>query len=550
MDDKEKDKLLENLPACAAEYITLVIKKMRYRKKVRADVMSELAAHFEDELRDCKTDEEKEQKAQRLIENFGDPKLLAILMRRAKKRCRPLWRTIAARTFQAAGVLILCLTLYTAWFLSGKPRVTINYVDQFNRMVRPTADESLNAAPLYDEAAKRYEKNLQDCNELAKLSGKKFHKLTDEQKPTVEKWLADNKEILDVVVAGSNKPYFWQTFNGDENTDLMSILMPFLGNYRHLAYALHWRAQSNAEKGNFKDAFDDIKTVYRVGRHLTADKGTFVEQLVGMAFKALSVGTLRDILGHNRIDSVTLAAIQNDFEQLIANNDFTVSIEAEKLFVYDEAQRCFTDDRFGGGHLYLKKVAEFSLGEPNYPNLRLFETLMNKGPVRILFTHPNKQQTMETADRYYTFFEKIAHKTPAQVKAEGIIIDEQEMKIVKGNVLLETLVPATRKVIEIGYRNKVDVESTLPLIAILRYKQDVGDYPENLDKLVETGYLKKIPIDPFSDKPLGYKKTSDNFIIYSFGENCQDDDGQPDRDKEGKIIPFPDKGDWIFWPVE
>ena len=89
-----------------------------------------------------------------------------------------------------------------------------------------------------------------------------------------------------------------------------------------------------------------------------------------------------------------------------------------------------------------------------------------------------------------------------------------------------------------------------PLIAILRYKQDFGEFPENLDKLVETGYLKKIPIDPFSDKPLAYKKTDDNFIIYSFGSNCQDDGGQPDRYGDGKIKPFSDKGDWIFWPVE
>jgi hypothetical protein len=36
-------------------------------------------------------------------------------------------------------------------------------------------------------------------------------------------------------------------------------------------------------------------------------------------------------------------------------------------------------------------------------------------------------------------------------------------------------------------------------------------YPENLDKLIEISYLKNIPIDPFSDKPLAYKKTENNF---------------------------------------
>ena len=33
---------LRHLPKCAGEYIKLVIKKMRYRKQVRADVLGEL----------------------------------------------------------------------------------------------------------------------------------------------------------------------------------------------------------------------------------------------------------------------------------------------------------------------------------------------------------------------------------------------------------------------------------------------------------------------------------------------------------------------------
>ena len=90
MKKKEKDKLFDNLPTCAAEFIKFVIKKMRYRKNVRAEVMAELAAHFEDELKECKTDQEKQQKAKQLITDFGDVKLLAVLLRRAKKRCRPL----------------------------------------------------------------------------------------------------------------------------------------------------------------------------------------------------------------------------------------------------------------------------------------------------------------------------------------------------------------------------------------------------------------------------------------------------------------------------
>ncbi|MHC4680353.1 MAG: DUF1700 domain-containing protein [Planctomycetota bacterium] len=130
-DDSKKS---ESLPLSVTEFLDTLLKKMRYRRKVRQDVRAELAVHFEDELKGCATDEEKQKKAKQLIADFGDLKLLAILIRRAKKRCRPLWRTVAARTFQAIGVLLFCLVVYTIWFSCGEPTIRNDYVAMFNRV--------------------------------------------------------------------------------------------------------------------------------------------------------------------------------------------------------------------------------------------------------------------------------------------------------------------------------------------------------------------------------------------------------------------------------
>ena len=64
---------------------------------------------------------------------------------------------MVVRTFQTAGIIIVCFIFYVVWFLSGKPVITTDYVAELNRMVRPVADESLNAAPLYVEAAEMCE---------------------------------------------------------------------------------------------------------------------------------------------------------------------------------------------------------------------------------------------------------------------------------------------------------------------------------------------------------------------------------------------------------
>ncbi|MHC4435160.1 MAG: hypothetical protein ACYTBS_25275, partial [Planctomycetota bacterium] len=57
---------LERLPACGVDFLMQLTKKMRYRQKVREQVRSELAAHFEDDLKDCLTEAQREQRAEKL----------------------------------------------------------------------------------------------------------------------------------------------------------------------------------------------------------------------------------------------------------------------------------------------------------------------------------------------------------------------------------------------------------------------------------------------------------------------------------------------------
>jgi hypothetical protein len=103
---------------------------------------------------------------------------------------------------------------------------------------------------------------------------------------------------------------------------------------------------------------------------------------------------------------------------------------------------------------------------------------------------------------------------------------------------------------ELAYCNKCSTESLIAVIALLRYKKDKGSYPDNLQELVTAGYLKELPLDPYSDKPSVYRRTDDNFILYSLGENFKDDGGEVVR--KGKSIRkwgTSDAGDAVFWPI-
>jgi len=98
---------------------------------------------------------------------------------------------------------------------------------------------------------------------------------------------------------------------------------------------------------------------------------------------------------------------------------------------------------------------------------------------------------------------------------------------------------------ELAWRSKAATDALIAALAILRYKADKGKLPDKLDVLVSRDYVKQLPMDPYSDKPLVYKKTGDNFTLYSLGADFDDDSGtvdQPDRRQQG--------GDMLFWPIE
>ena len=563
------------LPACVAEFIRLVVNKMRYRKIVREEVGAELTAHFEDELKGCKSDAEREQKGGQLIAEFGDAKLLAVLLRRAKKRCRPLWRTAVARTFQTTGIIILCFIVYVVWFFTGKPVITTDYVAELNRIVKPSSDGTLNAAPFYHEAAEVFKELPEDISVLLR---KKYKEVTPEQKQLVEKWLTDDQKIIELVVAGTQKPYYWRTYaskNKQNTSEMISVLIPHLSEFRSLARTLIWRAQLSAEQGRYEEAFDDIKSCYRFGRHLRGD-GLLIEQLVGIAIEAISVQTIRDVLTEHEIDSATLTNLQNDFEQMFVKEDFSVSLIAEEMATYDVIQRTFTDG-LGTDHIIPARLEKLfadvqiisagparggRVSSAEYQQPGFLSGLMllirftsdsiysfGKKTGYILFMHPDKQQTLRAAQQVYDYWETLKVKTPAQIRAEGINPEKEAMEIIKGNLLLEKLVPVLDRITEIIHRHKVNAEATPAIIAILRYYRDTGDYPKDMEQLISGGYLRQLPLDVYSDKPLVYRKTGDSFILYSVGENFEDDGGKLGTDRKGRPRMWDQDGDSVFWPV-
>lgn len=62
-------------------------------------------------------------------------------------------------------------------------------------------------------------------------------------------------------------------------------------------------------------------------------------------------------------------------------------------------------------------------------------------------------------------------------------------------------------------------------LALAAFRHDRGEFPASLDALAP-GYLKSVPLDPFTDKPFHYRRDGAGYLLYSVGENGKDDGGR------------------------
>ncbi|HCO95757.1 MAG TPA: hypothetical protein DIU00_17725 [Phycisphaerales bacterium] len=694
MSDRKSDS--KNLPACAVEYVRRLLKKMRYRRKVRDDVEAELKAHFEDELKDCKSDKERQQRARYLVADFGDMKLLAILLRRAKKRCRPLWRTVIARTFQAIGVLILCFIVYAVWFSFGEPTIRVDYIRLLNQMNQPQLLDQDNAWPHYEKAIKlfvpqsplvekvisyrhhsgdredamRLKKMLLDNESQIQLWFEKNQKywdnLTHEQQtvllkcleynwvpfpiiayqspndwrtttlvrmtehiircikedtelttPTssgtlslssapeypsdelkrwienntippnhlqavsvavlneaikrfknlpedisaplteieceyIRPWIEQNEAAWQQYAAGSAKSYCYRPYTFDPNVQdysIMNILMPHLAPLRRLVMMSVWHARINRDQGQLKQSIEDCLTIVRSARHWQ-NKGSIIEQLVSQGISNLGHEEILNILSDRKLSTAELLKLQEQLSQIYPGDYPLMNLEGERLVFMDVIQRSFTDGGPGGGHLIPGMWDEYTgylALDSDDRDKRIFMPFLTAASM----VHARRDATIAKANEIYDLQSKTTKMTPYERHVSNIkAVDEYESMHSYRFFMIQILMPATGRASELAYRGKIHHEATLTILALLRWRQENNQYPAALDELVAAGLLKEPPVDPYSDKPLVYKKTNGDFTLYSVGPNFKDDTGEI-AIKHNRPYKWgtDEDGDIVFWPV-
>ncbi|MHC4295262.1 MAG: hypothetical protein ACYSTL_06725, partial [Planctomycetota bacterium] len=189
-----KDTRFEGLPEIAAVYIKRIVRRVRNTRRIRREVCQELIDHFTDALHDCTDDEARDWRAAELIEEFGDTRLLGKLIRRGKKRCRPLWKKALIRSFQTVGALFILLCLYTWWLNTGTPTISVDYVAIVNDRACPKIPDAENAWEDYKRAIELYVEPPDEIDDIGVLDcrdskqRRRLNELSASQRDAIKRW--------------------------------------------------------------------------------------------------------------------------------------------------------------------------------------------------------------------------------------------------------------------------------------------------------------------------------------------------------------------------
>jgi hypothetical protein len=424
-------------------------------------------------------------------------------------------------------LLAICVLLPVAFVLflnlASKRHPKTDYLAEYNRISKPANfDPNDNAASYFDKA---FEIMTEEPNDFASFRKLWPADMNDDQLQTTKQWVASNTQALDYLKQGISKKYYWKPLQA-ENNELMKADMNDLSKFRKATYLLCLDAKLMAYQGEAEPALQQLVDVYRIGTFLTGPR-ILVEQLVGMAISALSTQSAFQIIDRTKPSPVILEDFQRRITSLSSHQPFLVDLTAEKLMFYDVAQRRYY---LGPGGM------KFS-DNPIY----YLKSLWRMGPAR---SHLIAKETLK-AQMLYDYLAALAPKNPWEIHSEGNDVSNTIEEMTKETLLLRVLAPAFDRVLNISYRNRVQTDALIATTAILRYKADKGSYPQDLQTLVTSGYLDRLPMDPFSSGPLSYKISGDSFILYSFAQDLDDDGGKHDSKwaDEGD-------GDYVFWPVQ
>ena len=373
-----------------------------------------------------------------------------------------------------------------------------------------------------------------------------------EQYPELATWIESNKVPLDLIhFAGLRDRYFMPIILEQDELDDQSFALPLVADIlplcqvnRAIARMLCCRAMLSLGSGNHGAAWKDLMTCRRLGR-LVSQGPSIVEALVGIAIEQTANEATTVFLNHGQPSIAELQIWRAEMAQLppIAKISDKVNL-MERCTILDAIQTmAFQEEQaveLLGVDPDLGAVARVVQALP-------LQSIEWTGALRVANSWYDRLVTAMNLPLYCDRSTAIAKieldlQTISQriMSAENVAQIEQDaqnlgkdLSVVDGGAISRTLgeisislmLPKTSSARLAEDRIRQQMVLVDAALALAEYHASEGDYPEQLSEL-KPAYLKRVPGDLFTGKPVLYRSTDDGYLLYSAGPNRKDDAGR------------------------
>ncbi len=359
------------------------------------------------------------------------------------------------------------------------------------------------------------------------------HAWSSKQHPPLAEWVAANKRPLDLLVDASRRTRYYSPSPSllNRKPDLLTtILLPGAQNLRGATRALGIRSMQHVGENRLNEAWTDVLAIHRLSR-LSSQGPTVVDQLIAIAMSDTACRDTLAITSSEHLPVALATRIKNDIENL--------PLDCHIGECFDKYERVSSLDAVlymkQHGILYgLEALENPPASEPNFTRFVSFDSnivmrRMNKWYDRLVVIA--KLPPGPRKEAYNLLFaeleierERILH--PARLAAAALSRSSRSELI--SRVLANLMLPGLDVANAAVDRAATTLELTRLGAAIAIYRAKHGNYPATLDSLVPE-IVKSLPVDLYNKKPFIYKRTDDGYLLYSAGENGQDDGGSNER---------------------
>lgn len=402
------------------------------------------------------------------------------------------------------------------------PKPPIDYVAIYNELTKPAdfspennaADHYLRAGELYIEQPEELvTSNL--MQNWSEVKAQNYGDIDPNELQLLESWLTSNKPAIDQIQLALQKPYCWFERKTDRGT-VLGITFPESHVMRIVYQVFTYSAKLNSLKGDFKSAAENLIDCYRIGQHQCRDNLSVIEQFAGIRIKNHTISTALDVLANSEPSDEQLKYFQTSLQDIVSDEDYTPGLSTEKIFLYDVVQ-----------HVYLDWIR--GINKPSFRVLLGYVSLCDDHINNMwvnAFVGPSRQKILKQIESLFETYDQIKDKTPWQIHHQHTNQVKTIKNIVDNDFFMRFWGPTYFSLFSNFQNADSQTEALITVLGILRFKADNNRFPETLQELLSKGYIDYLPKDPYSEGDLMYRVLDDDFVLYSFGKDFEDNNGE------------------------